>query len=157
VIFSDVTGRKRAETARLAALDDLVTAQRLCQIGHWSFDVTTGVVRWSDELYRIFDVPSDQFGGLYQSFIDCVHPEDRAMVLEANRTARVAGTSFQLDYRIIRKGGEVRVIREVGHSERDGNGDVTRLFGVAQDVTDWNPVPMAHRKWKGSNALRDVA
>lgn len=157
VIFSDITDRKRVEATNRAALDDLAAAQQLCHIGHWSFDVKTGVVRWSDELYRIFDVPPGQFGGLYESFINCVHPDDRAMVIEANRTARVAGTSFQIDYRIIRQRRDVRVIREIGHSVRDEDGAVVRLFGVAQDVTNWEPLRVGHSESRRRKELRDVA
>jgi PAS domain S-box-containing protein len=115
------------------------------------------VVTWSDELYRIFGLPADQFGGLYLSFIGCVHPDDRPIVLEANRTAREAGTSFQLDYRIVRAGGEEWIIREVGHSFRDPSGEVTRLFGVAQDVTDWEQRSPNRRPWLADDSLRDVA
>src|SRR5207253_10876288 len=79
-VSTDIDDRKRAEEALRESESDLVEAQRVARLGSWSFDSATNTVRWSDELYRIFDVEKTAFDGAYESFMSRVHPDDRARV-----------------------------------------------------------------------------
>jgi PAS domain S-box-containing protein len=132
----DVTDRKQAEDALCKSEYDLTEAQRLAKIGSWRFDVSTNTVRWSDELYRVFDVDRMEFGGLHEPFLRRVHPEDRIKVLETNKKTVEGGEPFDLTYRILTKTNQVKHIREVGYAMKDDHGNVTGLFGTAQDITD---------------------
>ena len=63
-----------------------------------------------------------------------VHPEDRPWVTEA--VQKGAGTGFEIEYRIITKDGEVRWIRDRGFPIRNEAGQIHRMGGVAEDITD---------------------
>jgi PAS domain S-box-containing protein len=143
---ADIEDRKRAEAALQQSELDLAEAQRVALIGSWSLDVASGTVRWSEELYRIFDVDKLAFDGVYASFLSRVHDGDRPHVLRVNAEARASGKSFLLEYRIKTRGGQLKHIREHGHASRDAGGAVRRLFGTAQDVTEQK---------LAENALRD--
>lgn len=63
-----------------------------------------------------------------------VHPEDRARVMET--VERLAGSEFDIEYRIITKNGDVRWIRDRGFPIRDQSGRIYRIGGVAEDITE---------------------
>ncbi len=69
-----------------------------------------------------------------RSFLDAVHPEDRdrvrAVITDASRTG------FDLVYRIVRPDGSLRWIRDRGFPVKNEAGEVYRLAGVAEDVTE---------------------
>src|SRR6266478_1081214 len=87
----DITERKRAEEALRQSAFDLAEAQRVARLGSWHFDIATNTVRWSEELYRIFDVDKTAFGGTYETFLSRVHLNDRPRVLQVNAAARASG------------------------------------------------------------------
>ena len=115
---------------------DLAEAQRVAKLGSWRFDLATHAVRWSKELYRIFDVEEQAFGGTFEAFLAGVHPDDRSRVLQAHDDAREGGKPFELEYRVVTHAGQVKTIREVGYALKDDPGKVVGLFGTAQDVTE---------------------
>jgi PAS domain S-box-containing protein len=63
-----------------------------------------------------------------------VHPDDRSRVVETLPT--LAGQEFEIEYRIITKDGEVRWLRDRGFPIRNQHGEVYRMGGVAEDITD---------------------
>lgn len=119
----------RRERARLEE------AQRIAQIGSWEWDVTTNIVMWSDELYRIYGRDKTSFGASYEAFLECVHPEDRASVAEVIGRAYQTGESFRNVYRIAGVESGERYVEGRGHVTLAG-GKVVRMTGTAQDVTE---------------------
>jgi PAS domain S-box-containing protein len=145
-LSEDITERKRVvETLRQSEFD-LAEAQRVSKLGNWTLDVASGVVRWSDELYRIFDVDKATFEGTFEFFVSRVHSDDRPKAVQANAEARSEGKSFEIEYRISTPSGQLKHIREIGYASKDRSGSVSALFGTAQDITE--------RK-QAENAFRD--
>lgn len=56
----------------------LVEVQRLCRIGHWEFDLATQKLAWSDELHKLFGLMPESFDGNHETFLQLIHPDDRA-------------------------------------------------------------------------------
>lgn len=131
----DVTERKLAGEELRRREADLAEAQRVARIGSWNNDLVNNTVRWSDELYRIFEVEKSEFPGSYESFLERIHPDDRAQAFETNRVARESGSPFEIEYRIRTRTGRLKHIRETGYAIRDAQGAVIGLFGTAQDIT----------------------
>jgi PAS domain S-box-containing protein len=63
-----------------------------------------------------------------------VHPEDRPRVMET--LENLAGREFEIEYRIVTKDGDVRWIRDRGFPIRNQSGQIHRIGGVAEDITD---------------------
>lgn len=66
---------------------DLAEAQRVARLGSWTWDVPSGLVTWSDELYRVCDVDLDSFTPSFESYLSLVHPDDRVYVEMTVRAA----------------------------------------------------------------------
>jgi PAS domain S-box-containing protein len=132
----EITERKQAEEALRQSEFDLAEAQRVARLGSWSFDIATNTVRWSEELYRIFDIEKTAFGGTYETFLSRVHPDERTRILQVNTEARSSGEPFEVEYRVTTRSGQLKHIREVGYARKDSAGAVSGLFGTAQDITE---------------------
>ncbi len=135
VVVKDITERVyMVEELRRSELD-LAEAQRVAKIGNWRFILHTGEIRWSDELFNVFDVEKGQFDRTYQAFLSSVHHDDKQRVVDMNRSALETGKTFEIYYRIITRHHEVRHIREIGYPIKNDAGEIIGLFGTAQDVT----------------------
>ncbi|MEY2488905.1 MAG: hypothetical protein QOC70_847 [Verrucomicrobiota bacterium] len=69
-----------------------------------------------------------------RSWIDAIHPEDRQAVRRA-AMKQVEGT-YNEEYRIIRPDGSIRWIHDRAFPVRNGAGDIYRVVGVADDITE---------------------
>jgi len=67
-------------------------------------------------------------------WLESVHPDDRDRVVAEARAGEEDG--FEIEYRIVRPDGEVRWIRDRGFPVTDESGELTRVAGVARDVTE---------------------
>ncbi len=112
----------------------LAEAARLASLGFWEWDVATGVLYWSEEIFRIFGRDPGNGAPGYEEFLESVHPEDRPLV-ERAVAAAMEGEPYLVEHRLVRPGGEVRHVREHG-VVTFAAGRPARMFGTVQDLTD---------------------
>jgi len=95
-----------------------------------------GRIAWSDETYRIFGLspraPEIDFAGLQQR----IHPDDRQAMLRATAEAERGGPRYDVEYRVVRPDGEMRMVHSQGDVIRDESGRPQRIFGILQDITE---------------------
>jgi two-component system, cell cycle sensor histidine kinase and response regulator CckA len=128
--------RKRAEAALRKSEASLREAQRIARLGNWEWNVKTNDLLWSDEIYSIFGITPRQFAGTYGTFLEHVHPADRQKVEEAVRESLEEGKAYSIEHRVVRPGGEIRIVREEAEVFRDEQGKAVRMLGTVQDVTE---------------------
>lgn len=116
----------------------LKMAQEMAHLGSWAFDPVHGTLYWSDEVYRIFGLDPRESTANYETFLDHVHPEDRAMVDRAYaESLREKSTSYEVEHRIIRKStGEIRYVHEKCTHFRDDAGQIIGSIGMVHDITE---------------------
>src|SRR3954468_16052455 len=130
-------GRKSAEAELRRAGAQLAAAEELAQLGSWEWDLTSQTVRPSRTLCDIYGLDEKQFDGDFDRLMAYVHPEDRASLEGAIQQALAGnGRRFDAEYRVVRPGGEERLIQAVAQVRRDGSGWPASILGVAQDVTE---------------------
>jgi PAS domain S-box-containing protein len=113
----------------------LLEAQRVAHIGSWEWDMTTDTIWWSDELYRIYGLdPASPFS--YETYLQRIHPDDRAMVQAEVQRAGVTGEPFGFDHRVVTPDGATRVIHGHGRSVVGPDGRVMRMMGTGLDITE---------------------
>jgi PAS domain S-box-containing protein len=114
----------------------LATAQQITHIGSWEWDLTTGAVAWSDELYRIYGYAPGEQEITLDFFVSRLHPDDRHAVECAIAAAVERGGSFRWLERIVHTSGALRELDTRGEAVCDHDGRVTGLIGTCRDVTD---------------------
>ncbi|MDB5210856.1 MAG: domain S-box protein, partial [Sediminibacterium sp.] len=100
------------------------------------FDINADKLTWSEELYHVFDTDKQTFVETHGSFLHLVDEEDREFALQTSIHTQETGEPFTIEYHITTFKGEKRIIQEHGYGEKDNNGQVIRLFGTAQDITE---------------------
>ncbi|MGZ8225471.1 MAG: PAS domain-containing protein [Methylococcaceae bacterium] len=132
-IHCDITDRKQAEQSLRESQSDLNRAQAVAHIGCWRIDILANVLKWSDEVFRIFGVtPNTPLS--YQSFLDIVHPADREFVDVSWKNA-LTGKPYDIEHRII-VDQKIKWVRELAELEFDEQGALLGAFGTVEDITD---------------------
>ena len=134
-VVQDITERKLTEMALEESRARLEEAQSLAKLGHWSADLTTGTLQWSDEIFRIFGLDPARFAPSVEAFAQAVHPDDLELLRESERRAAATGV-HDVVHRIVRPDGAVRYVHELAHAQTDIDGQVVRLTGTVQDVSE---------------------
>jgi len=141
--IQDITDRKRTEEAfqeisrKLQESNArLEEAQRIANVGHYSWNLIENRVTWSEEVYRIYGLDPRQGAIDLAKVGEMIHPEDRELVFAAAEKALQSGTPADIEHRLVRPNGEIRTIHSVGTVKRDASGRAYEMFGTAQDITD---------------------
>ena len=114
----------------------LAEAQRLANIGSWTWSPETGAIDGSEQLLEICGLDPNKADGTLSQFLELIHPEDREHAEAVIRQVALDGRDFHLEARIIRPDGGVRHVESVGEAITNANGKVVEVLGTALDVTD---------------------
>jgi PAS domain S-box-containing protein len=114
----------------------LETAQEIAHVGWWEWDLVTNRVVLSDEVQRIFGVPAVDLPPWQDRWVNLIHPDDRAKTAAAATAPLQGGPRYDVEYRVIRPDGTVRVVHCQGDVTWDESGRPERQFGVLQDITE---------------------
>ena len=136
-LSEDITQRKRAEEALQRSEGYLAEAQKLTHTGSWAWNVRTGALFWSQEIFRIYDFEPHE-GLTWPQFLERVHPEDRPRIEQrAKMEASEKGwLDSQDDFRIVLPDGTIKHLHSVAHPVRDDSGEITEVVGTVMDVTE---------------------
>lgn len=134
-IGKDVTEQLAAAEALRTSEANLREAQRLAHVGSWELDLVSGVLRWSDEIYRIFELDRAAFGASYEAFLAVVHPDDRARIDATYRESLVTRRSYAATHRLLLPNGRVKHVHQRCQTHYAPDGAPLRSLGTVQDVT----------------------
>jgi PAS domain S-box-containing protein len=134
---TDVTAARQAEMKLRESEAYLAEAQRLSRTGSWAWSPTTGENRyWSDECFRLLGFDPAEGMPPFETFVQRIHPDDRAILAAELERAVHERDEYEVNYRIIHPGGEIRDIYGVGHPVFGPSGDLVEIVGTAVDVTE---------------------
>lgn len=121
----------------------LEEAQALTNLGSWQFDITTGQIAWSDELYRIYGLKPQERPIGYEEFMSMIHQDDRQRVSDIIAHSLKSGKPFEFEHRIILPNGSHRMLHGLGKMQTDPQGRPLQMFGTSQDITERKSAELA--------------
>ena len=131
IITAVITKLKRAQEELGDSKAKLEQAEQLAHVGWWERDLMMDRVRVSDEVVRILGQRP------VGRWLNLIHPEDRSRAAEAAAAAiRPSGPRYDIEYRVMRSDGTVRVVHSRGDVTWDDSGRPLRQFGFLQDITE---------------------
>jgi PAS domain S-box-containing protein len=136
VSLRDITRQTQVETELRTNQMLLAEAQRVAQLGSWRWDIANDTVTWSNELFRLFGIEPTDEPMNYAQYLSLVHPADRDRVNAVIAETVENRSSFELEHRIIRPDGVVRLVYGQGAVNLSDSGDLISLIGTTQDVTE---------------------
>ncbi len=135
-IWHDVTKQRKIEK-ELARNEELLNeAQKIANFGSWDYNLINDKLRWSDEIYRIFNLDKHKNTPSIDLFKKHIHPHDFDRVTKALSDTVNNKKPYNIEYRLVDGKGAVRCVHAKGQLEVDKQGKPIRLFGVIQDITD---------------------
>ncbi|MEK6578762.1 MAG: PAS domain S-box protein, partial [Bdellovibrionota bacterium] len=115
----------------------LIEAQKIAQIGSWSFEFHSQEMVWSPEIHRIFEVSEQlKFDDLYPIYRKKIHPDDLKKIDEAFDKAKSTGEGFIFDHRIFLDRGQIKFVQGIGNVLKDRNGNPFKITGTFQNITE---------------------
>src|SRR5712671_2320778 len=136
LIYRDISERKKAERKLRRSEANLLESQRLVHMCSWAYDLSSGMVTFSPEAKRIYDIKSDQDICAADFFLDGFHPEDRPVQDEIVRRALLDKTGYEASFRFVLSDGSIKHIYSVAHPVLNQSGELVEYFGIGMDVTE---------------------
>jgi PAS domain S-box-containing protein len=133
-IGEDITEQVEREAELERVLDLLEKTERIADVGGWEIDPKTQDVFWTDHIFDVLEVASDEEPPLDEA-LDMYHEDDQPVVESAVENALDSGDPFDVEVRLRTGSGEVRWLRLQGAPETVDD-EVVSFRGAAQDVTE---------------------
>ena len=125
-----------AESALRESQEVLSLAMRGGRMGAWVRDLATNKVWWSRELEELFELPVGGFKGTEADFLEFVHEQDRAPLVNAVQAAIATRKDYAIEFRFRHGSDRWRWMDGRGRAIYDEDGRATRLFGIGIDITE---------------------
>ena len=135
-VVVDVTNRKSAEEALRRRQAYLATAQALSHSGSFAYNLSTGEIVWSEEVYRIYGYEPFSLQITLDWIIQRVHPED--LELFNQKIERLTGENNDIDfeYRIVLPDGSVKHLHVVAQVLQESTSKNLECVGSVMDVSE---------------------
>ncbi|MDB2271968.1 PAS domain-containing protein [Halorubrum ezzemoulense] len=134
-VHLDIDDQKRREAELERTRSVIERTQESASIGWWEADLVEDSLTWSDEVYRIHEVPPDDTIRL-EDGLSFYHPDDRDAIEAAFDRLTEAGESYDLELRIVTESDRTKWVRAIGDPQYDDAGNVVGALGLFQDVTE---------------------
>ena len=135
-VFYDITEHKKAEEAIRLLKDRFEMAQRAARVGVWDWDIKTGLIDWTPEMFKLFGLDPDKETASFEIWESVLHPDDREKAAAKIDEALKTQSFLDNEYRVIRPDGRVIWINALGQGEFDDQNQPTRMSGICIDISE---------------------
>jgi PAS domain S-box-containing protein/diguanylate cyclase (GGDEF)-like protein len=136
-VVRDITERTEAERALRASEERYALAAKGANDGLWDWNLEDNTIYFSPRFKAMLGYRDDEIGDLPEEWLNRIHRDDVDQFcddVDAHLTGRTM--TFQSEYRIRRKSGEILEMLARGVAVRHDDGTPYRMAGSQSDVTD---------------------
>ncbi len=130
----DVTEQKKAENDLIRKNHMLSFAEEITLMGNWQVDVVNNKVKWSKNLYEIFDLKKSTIMS-QRTYLDLVFKDDKEKVFKHIKETIKNKTLTSLVHRIELPNGSMKTLQILGQVFTNDKGEVIEVIGTCQDIT----------------------
>ena len=135
--ITDITERKQVEVELDRMRNLLEEGQRIAHLGSWEYLAERQETLWSEEQLRIYGLNPAEPSPDYQVMLrHLIHPDDAARLDETFRQCLQDRAVFELEHRLVRPDGSVRVVQELARPYFDDHGRLAKYVGATLDITE---------------------
>jgi len=137
--------RQQTEQAQTQEVQ-LRMALSAANMGIWEWNIITQKVTWSDNKEAMFGLEKGSFDGTYETFINCIHPEDRDFVSNSIRQAVDGVGEYDIEFRAVMPDGSIRWMVTKGKVFLNSAGVAVKMSGIDMDITNRKQAELALRE-----------
>jgi PAS domain S-box-containing protein len=105
-------------------------------IGIWDWDLVNNRLLWDQEMYQLFGISENDFGGTYEAWSSAIHPDDKARVESDVQAALRGERECASEFRVVWPDGSIHHIKTASRTIFDDSGKPLRMIGVDYDLTE---------------------
>jgi PAS domain S-box-containing protein len=136
-LSTDITERKLTENVLRENEKRLREAQEMAHLGFWFWDIKTGNVEWSDEVFKIFCLDPATFKPNIDSILELSPwPEDHKRDKELINKAIESHDSGTYEQKFLRPDKSIGHYYSTFRGNYDENGDLIKIVGTILDITE---------------------
>ena len=143
-IATDLTQLKKTEEALLRSMRELeenavqrmMIASSIGGVGIWEYDSVNNALTWDDQMFALYGVKKESFGGAYEASKEGLHPDDRQRGDMEFQMALSGEKQFNTEFRVCWPNGEIHHIRAIAKVRKNENGLPIRVIGTNWDITE---------------------
>ncbi|WP_027666667.1 bifunctional diguanylate cyclase/phosphodiesterase [Rhizobium leguminosarum] len=124
---------REGQLAELSSRLDLALDSYQC--GIWEARPGLGGSIWNERMHELYGLTPRNGFMTEETWLGCIHPEDRALALESARHFKRNGDTHTLVCRVLVDDGSVRYVRSVGKVHQTGTSEM-KIMGIAFDATE---------------------
>jgi PAS domain S-box-containing protein len=128
--------RTAAEGAQKQSQSILADVQRAASIASWEWDIATGGILWSDDMFRLFRLTPENGVASRARLISLIHSHDRARAAAWLASLTREDIHQPIEFQILRADGESRILRCESRQVHDESGNLLKIVGTMRDITD---------------------
>lgn len=134
-IAIDISGRKALEVQQERLSIENKLALETAKLGVWHYSLKTGVLEWNERQLEIYGLSAEEFSNNLDYWKTRVHPDDFERAERELSKAMSGEAVYDVRFRILPEGKELRHIDASGVSIRNEQGVVEELIGINRDIT----------------------
>lgn len=137
VTVRDISERKQTEDALHESERKLIEIQKMVQLGYWTWDVKTGNVEWSEEVFKIFHLDPKEFTPRIDSILELSPwPEDHERDRELIRKTMESHEKGTYEQRFLLPDKSVGYYQSTFQGKYDDTGNLVTIVGTVLDITE---------------------
>lgn len=143
----DISARKQDEKHFRELSQRFELATKAARVGIWDWYIPEDTLVWDDSMYLLYGLSKEDFKGVFESWKQCLHPDDVADADQQLESALRGEKKFDTVFRIMIPDKTIKYIRAKADVHKDRFGNAVRMIGTNYDITP---------QMEAENALREL-
>jgi len=133
--LQDITDQKLIEERLKKNQLILSEAERIGGTASWEYNIPNNKPIWSDQIYRLLGYEPREIELTYEDYVECIHPDDRSMVISRFSKSIETGIPFFQEHRFKLRYGNIKYVISRSEIFCDPSGNAIHAIGMIQDIT----------------------
>lgn len=135
-LSQEISRRKEIEEELRERERVMIQAQQVAHFGTWKWEISSGKLTWSEEIYRITGIEDFSTQVTHEDFLQMVHPDDRMSLKIAIKESLANLSSYAVEHRFVTRNGDIKHLYERGAVCVDESNQPIEMCGTVYDLTD---------------------
>ncbi|MCR9132205.1 MAG: PAS domain S-box protein [bacterium] len=132
----DISDLQMAETKATLSEQRLRVILESTKVGIWDYNIKEEKTLRTIEHDRCFGFDEYHPNWNYETFINCIHPDDRELVHQAYQESLKEHKFYSVDYRVVWDDGSIHWLNSAGKHVFNSENEPVRFIGIVQDISD---------------------